>query len=81
MALLDNWHEIAYDTTDQKAMQTVWEKYFKEEKEIYRIDSHLNLQYLTYFRHDGIYQFPYIPPFHDFQGREPDFEFLFDSHN
>ena len=36
MALLESWHEIAYDTTDQKAMQKVWEKYFKEEKEIYK---------------------------------------------
>lgn len=36
MALLDSWHEIAYDTTDQKAMQKVWEKYFLEEKEIYK---------------------------------------------
>lgn len=36
MGLLESWHEIAYDTTDQKAMQKVWEKYFKEEKEIYK---------------------------------------------
>ena len=36
MALLDSWHEIAYDTTDQKAIQKVWEKYFVEEKEIYK---------------------------------------------
>ena len=36
MALLDSWHEIAYDTTDQKAIQKVWEKYFLEEKEIYK---------------------------------------------
>lgn len=36
MALLDSWHEIAYDTTDQKAMQKVWEKYFTAEKEIYK---------------------------------------------
>lgn len=36
MALLENWHELAYDTTDQKAMQKVWERYFKEEKEIYK---------------------------------------------
>ena len=36
MSLLENWHEIAYDTTDQKAMQKVWERYFKEEKEIYK---------------------------------------------
>ncbi len=36
MSLLDNWHEIAYDTTDQKAMKSVWEKYFAEEKEIYK---------------------------------------------
>lgn len=36
MALLESWHEIAYDTTDQKAMQKVWEKYFLEEKEIYK---------------------------------------------
>ena len=33
MSLLDNWHEIAYDTTDQKAMKSLWEKYFAEEKE------------------------------------------------
>lgn len=36
MSLLENWHEMAYDTTDQKAMQKVWERYFKEEKEIYK---------------------------------------------
>ncbi|MBR1454946.1 MAG: SEC-C domain-containing protein [Lachnospiraceae bacterium] len=36
MALIDNWHEIAYDTTDQNEMKKVWEKYFKEEKEIYK---------------------------------------------
>ena len=36
MSLLESWHEIAYDTTDQKAMQKVWERYFKEEKEIYK---------------------------------------------
>lgn len=36
MALLDSWHEIAYDTTDQKAIQKVWEKYFVDEKEIYK---------------------------------------------
>ncbi len=36
MSLLESWHEIAYDTTDQKAMQKVWEKYFLEEKEIYK---------------------------------------------
>lgn len=36
MSLLENWHEMAYDTTDQKAMKNVWEKYFKEEKEIYK---------------------------------------------
>lgn len=36
MALLESWHELAYDTTDQKAMQKVWERYFKEEKEIYK---------------------------------------------
>ena len=36
MGLLESWHEIAYDTTDQKAMQKVWEKYFLEEKEIYK---------------------------------------------
>ena len=36
MALLDSWHEIAYDTTDQKAIQKVWEEYFVEEKEIYK---------------------------------------------
>ena len=36
MGLLESWHEIAYDTTDQKAMQKVWEKYFLQEKQVYK---------------------------------------------
>ena len=36
MALLDQWHEIAYDTTDPQALKKVWDKYFAEEKGIYK---------------------------------------------
>lgn len=36
MALLDEWHELAYNTTDPKATKKVWDKYFAEEKEIYK---------------------------------------------
>lgn len=37
MGLLERWNEYAYDTTDPKVMQKVWEKYYNEEKGIYKI--------------------------------------------
>ena len=34
--LLDDWHSLAYQATDQKEIKRIWDKYFKEEKEIYK---------------------------------------------
>ena len=53
MALLENWHEIAYDTTDQKAMQQVWEKYFKEEKYLIYAENALDCVINHYQKEDG----------------------------
>lgn len=36
MALLDDWHELAYQANDQKELKKVWDRYFAEEKEIYK---------------------------------------------
>ncbi len=34
--LLEEWHSVAYDSDDVKAGKKLWEKYFKEEKEVYK---------------------------------------------
>ena len=38
MALLDNWHKMAYDTqnNDRLQMQKMWNDYFREETRIYK---------------------------------------------
>lgn len=36
MTLLENWHEMAYNSTDKGALKKIWEKYFNQEKEIYK---------------------------------------------
>ena len=36
MALLEEWHKIAYDeSADKNKLQQLWTAYFKEEKDIY----------------------------------------------
>ena len=34
--LIDKWHDIAYNSTDPKALKKIWDKYFNDEKEIYK---------------------------------------------
>ena len=34
--LLDDWHAMAYEDRDVNQGKKLWEKYFKEEKEIYK---------------------------------------------
>lgn len=36
MALLDKWHDLAYNNQDVKEVKKVFDKYFKEEKEVYK---------------------------------------------
>lgn len=36
MALIDKWHDLAYNNQDAKEVKKVFDKYFKEEKEVYK---------------------------------------------
>lgn len=36
MALLDNWHDYAYNNENAGEVKKIWENYFSKEKEIYK---------------------------------------------